>query len=81
MFFPRQVRLGRTAPLPESLALAPAEGGRWLLPGDDPRPRRDRVRPRRGASSCCCGTGSLSTTPAFASPAPGPPPTPCSRWP
>ena len=35
MFFPRQVRLGRTAPLPESLALAPAEGGRWLLPGDD----------------------------------------------
>ena len=38
MFFPRQVRLGRTAPLPESLALAPAEGGRWLLPGDDPAP-------------------------------------------
>ena len=38
MFFPRQVRLGRTAPLPESLALAPAEGGRWLLPGDAPAP-------------------------------------------
>lgn len=38
MFFPRQVRLGRTAPLPMSLALAPAEGGRWVLPGDDATP-------------------------------------------
>lgn len=38
MFFPRQVRLGRIAPLPVSLALEPTEGGRWVLPGDDPAP-------------------------------------------
>jgi uncharacterized protein (TIGR03083 family) len=34
MFFPRQVRLGRTAPLDAALALAPDEGGRWVVAGD-----------------------------------------------
>jgi uncharacterized protein (TIGR03083 family) len=34
LFFPRQVRLGRTPPLPTALALEPAEGGRWVLAGD-----------------------------------------------
>lgn len=39
MFFPRQLRLGRTAPLPATLGLAPTEGGRWVLGGDgDPDP-------------------------------------------
>ena len=34
MFFPRQVRLGRTARLDAALALAPDEGGRWVVAGD-----------------------------------------------
>jgi uncharacterized protein (TIGR03083 family) len=38
MFFPRQIRLGRTAPPPVSLALAPDEGGRWIISGDHPDP-------------------------------------------
>lgn len=42
MFFPRQVRLGRTAPPPVSLELTPDEGGRWVVegagPGADPEP-------------------------------------------
>jgi uncharacterized protein (TIGR03083 family) len=37
MFLPRQLRLGRTAPLAAALALTPDEGGRWLLArADDP---------------------------------------------
>jgi uncharacterized protein (TIGR03083 family) len=36
MFFPRQIRLGRIAPLAATLVLEPTEGGRWVLPGDDP---------------------------------------------
>jgi uncharacterized protein (TIGR03083 family) len=38
VFFPRQVRLGRIAPPPVSLALEPIEGGRWVVTGDDPTP-------------------------------------------
>jgi uncharacterized protein (TIGR03083 family) len=38
MFLPRQIRLGRIAPPPVSLALEPIEGGRWVLAGDDPAP-------------------------------------------
>lgn len=39
MFFPRQRRLGRTAPLPATLGLAPTEGGHWLLRAEgDPDP-------------------------------------------
>lgn len=38
VMFPRQVRLGRTAPLPAALALAPDEGGRWVLAGDGTGP-------------------------------------------
>lgn len=34
MFFPRQVRLGRIAPLPGPVALAATEGPRWILAGD-----------------------------------------------
>jgi uncharacterized protein (TIGR03083 family) len=34
MFFPRQVRLGREAPLTDALALVDRDGGRWLLAGD-----------------------------------------------
>ena len=33
MFFPRQLRLGRTALLPATLGLAPTEGGHWVLGG------------------------------------------------
>ena len=33
MFFPRQVRLGRTPPLPRALALV-TDDGRWVLAGD-----------------------------------------------
>jgi uncharacterized protein (TIGR03083 family) len=32
--FPHQVRLGRIPPLPVAVALAPTEGGRWVLAGD-----------------------------------------------
>jgi hypothetical protein len=38
VMYPRQVRLGRTAPLPAALALAPDEGGRWVLAGDGTGP-------------------------------------------
>jgi uncharacterized protein (TIGR03083 family) len=34
MFFPRQRRLGRTAPLPAALGLTSTEGGRWVLGRD-----------------------------------------------
>lgn len=34
LFFPRQVRLGRIAPLPDPVALVSAEGPRWILAGD-----------------------------------------------
>ncbi|MDT7579936.1 MAG: hypothetical protein QOK35_1200 [Pseudonocardiales bacterium] len=34
VFFPRQVRLGRTAPLPHALAVEADEGGRWVFAGD-----------------------------------------------
>jgi len=37
MFYPRQVRLGRTPPLARSLAVAPDDAGaRWLFPAGDP---------------------------------------------
>jgi uncharacterized protein (TIGR03083 family) len=38
MFFPRQVRLGRTPPLAAALAVEAAEGGRWVLAGDGTAP-------------------------------------------
>jgi uncharacterized protein (TIGR03083 family) len=38
VMFPRQVRLGRIPPLPAALALAPDEGGRWVVAGDGTDP-------------------------------------------
>lgn len=40
VFFPRQVRLGRTPPLASALAVEPTEGGRWVLAGDGTQPPR-----------------------------------------
>jgi uncharacterized protein (TIGR03083 family) len=37
-FFPRGVRIGRTPPLTHALAIAPSEGGRWVLAGDGGTP-------------------------------------------
>ena len=34
VMFPRQVRLGRTGPLPAALGLTATEGGHWVLAGD-----------------------------------------------
>jgi uncharacterized protein (TIGR03083 family) len=42
LFFPRQVRLGRTPPLPTALAVEPAEGGRWVFAGDGTGPAAGR---------------------------------------
>jgi uncharacterized protein (TIGR03083 family) len=41
VFFPRQVRLGRIAPLVRTLAVEADEGGRWVFAGDgtDPDPQ------------------------------------------
>ncbi len=41
MFFPRQVRLGRIPPLAHAVAVAPDEGGRWVLAGDGTTPPAD----------------------------------------
>jgi uncharacterized protein (TIGR03083 family) len=38
VFFPRQVRLGRTPPLSHTMAVEPVEGGRWVLAGDGTAP-------------------------------------------
>ena len=38
VFFPRQVRLGRTPPLDHALAVEADEGGRWVFAGDGSAP-------------------------------------------
>jgi len=43
VFFPRQVRLGRIAPLAHVLAVEAAEGGRWVFAGDGAAPPPERV--------------------------------------
>ena len=43
VFFPRQVRLGRIAPLARALAVEADEGGRWVFAGDGTRPSGDAL--------------------------------------
>ena len=83
MFFPRQVRLGRTPPLPTALAVEPAEGGRWVLcgrrHGPDSRHRdRDRVRPGGGRAAPALAPHHARRPAPRRLPATGRPPTPCS---
>ncbi len=40
MFFPRQVRLGRTPPLERAMNLV-TDNGRWVLAGDGTRPEAE----------------------------------------
>jgi hypothetical protein len=43
VFFPRQVRLGRIAPLTRALAVEADEGGRWVFAGDGAGPDPQHV--------------------------------------